>query len=178
MNLQEKYNKEIIPAMKEKFGYVNIHQVPKITKVSINVGVGRHSKEKAFIDGVANNLSRIAGQKPVLAKAKKSIASFKIRQGMIVGVFVNLRGKRMYDFLNKLVNVSFPRVRDFRGINKDQVDNRGNITIGIKEHLAFPEIKADEVDNVHGVEISISTTAENKEEGLELLTLIGLPFKK
>ncbi|PIT95293.1 50S ribosomal protein L5, partial [Candidatus Falkowbacteria bacterium CG10_big_fil_rev_8_21_14_0_10_38_22] len=151
--------------------------VPRLSKVVINVGVGRSSKEKAFIDNVVSSLSRISGQKPVLTKAKKSISAFKIRQGMIVGVMVTLRNKRMDDFVQKLVQITFPRIRDFRGISQKQVDRQGNLTVGLREHLAFGEIKADEVDSIHGAEISISTTAKTRQEGLELFKLLGFPFK-
>ncbi len=178
MKLQELYKKKIIPKLKEKFGYKNIFEVPKMNKVVINVGVGKHSKEKAYIDNVVDNLTKISGQKPVLTKAKKAISSFKIREGMIMGVVVILRGKRMYDFVEKLVNISFPRVKDFRGISEKHVDNQGNLTVGFKEHISFPEIKADEVDNIHGLEISIATSASTREEGLELFKLVGFPFKK
>ena len=177
MRLKELYKKEIVPKMKEKFGYTNILAVPRLSKVVINVGVGRSSKEKAFIDNVVSSLSRISGQKPVLTKAKKSISAFKIREGMIVGVMVTLRNKRMDDFVQKLVQITFPRIRDFRGISQKQVDRQGNLTVGLREHLAFGEIKADEVDSIHGAEISISTTAKTRQEGLELFKLLGFPFK-
>lgn len=178
MNLREKYKKQIVPKMKEKFGYKNEMEVPKILKATINVGVGRNSKEKAYVDEVVKSITRISGQKPVQTKAKKSIASFKLRQGMITGVVSTLRGKRMYDFLDKLVNISFPRVRDFRGISEKHVDRNGNITVGFKENIVFPEISQDEVDNIHGLEISVSTTAKTQKEGLELFKLIGFPFKE
>ena len=177
MNLKEQYQKEIVPKLKEKFGYKNALEIPKLTKVVINVGVGRHTKEKEYIDEVEQSLTRIAGQKPVLTKAKKSISAFKIREGMIVGVAVTLRGKRMYDFTEKMVNVSFPRVRDFRGIETKHVDKSGNLTVGIKENLIFPEIRPDEVENVYGMEITFVNTAKTKEEGLELFSLMGFPFK-
>lgn len=178
MNLQEKYKKQILPKLKEEFGYKNDLETPRITKVVVNVGVGRHSKDKSFIESVVNNLTRITGQKPVLIKAKKSISAFKIREGMIVGISVILRKKRMYDFVEKLINVSFPRVRDFRGIKESIIDGQGNLNIGFKEHSSFPEIKVDEIDNVHGLEISITTTAKTKKEGLEFFKLLGFPFKK
>jgi len=178
MTIQEQYKKEIAPKLKEKFGYKNVMEIPKVTKVVINVGVGRNAKEKAYIDNVESSLTRISGQKPVLTKARKSISAFKIREGMVIGVAVTLRGKRMEDFLMKLLNISFPRIRDFRGISEKQVDRTGNITIGFKEHIAFPEIRADEVDNLHGLEICVTTTAKTKEEGLELFRLMGFPFKK
>jgi large subunit ribosomal protein L5 len=178
MKLQDKYKKQIIPELKKKFGYKNNLQAPRLTKLVLNVGVGRHTKEKQYIDSVVDSITRIAGQKPVLTKARQSISSFKIREGNIVGVSVILRGKRMYDFVEKLINVSFPRVRDFRGISTKGVDRTGNMTVGFKEHLAFPEIKADEVDNIFGLEVCLTTTARTKEEGLELFTQMGFPFKK
>jgi len=177
MNLQEKYKKEILPKLKEKFRYTNNLDTPNIQKVVINVGAGKHSKDKNHVENVQSTLERISGQKPVLTKAKKSISSFKLREGSVVGVMVTLRSKRMYDFLDKLICVTFPNIRDFRGISNKCVDKQGNITVGIKEHIAFPEIRNDEVDKIHGLEISVSTTAKNKEEGLELFKLMGFPFK-
>lgn len=177
MRLQEKYKKEIAPKIKEKFGYKNNLESPRLEKVVVNVGFGKHSKEKDYIENVKNSLNRITGQKPILSKAKKSISAFKVREGMIIGAMVTLRGKRMYDFIEKLVNISFPRIRDFRGINEKQIDKLGNLTVGFKEHLSFPEIKIDAVDKIHGLEICISTTAKTKEEGLELFKLMGFPFK-
>jgi len=178
MRLQEKYKKEIVPKLKEKFGYDNDFMVPRLTKAVVNVGVGRHSKEKEYINQVAENVKRITGQKPILTKAKKSISSFKIREGMIVGIAVILRGQRLYDFVEKMVNISFPRVRDFRGLSDKIIDANGNISIGFREHIVFPEIGVDEIDNPHGLEVNIATTAKNREEGLELFTLLGFPFKK
>lgn len=177
MKLQEKYKKEIVPKMKEKFGYKNNMAVPKLTKVVINVGFGRQAKEKAHIDSVITGLTRITGQKPIQTKAKKAISAFKIRDGMIIGACVTLRGARMYDFLDKLINITFPRVRDFRGITDKGIDRRGNMTIGFREHLPFPEIKADEVENIFGLEICLATTANSREEGLEFFRLLGIPFK-
>jgi len=178
MKLQEKYKKKIIPAMKEKFGYSNIMEVPRLNKIVVNVGFGRHVKEKAFIDSIISGLTRITGQKPIQTKAKKSISSFKVRKGMVIGACVNLRGWRMNDFADKLINISFPRIRDFRGLSDKAVDRNGNLTVGFKEHLAFPEIKADEVENIFGLEICLATTAKNREEGLELFKQLGFPFKK
>lgn len=178
MKLQEKYKKEIAPALKEKFGYKNIFEIPKVQKVVINVGFGRHSKEKAYIEAVVKALEKISGQKPVLTKAKKSISSFKIREGMTIGACVTLRGARMNDFLEKLINITFPRVRDFRGISAKGIDRAGNMTIGFKDNLAFPEIKAEDTENTFGLEICLPTTATNKEEGFELFKLMGFPFKK
>ncbi|MDP2709240.1 MAG: 50S ribosomal protein L5 [bacterium] len=177
MNLKERYQQEIMPKMTEKFGYKNKMAVPRLTKVVINAGVGRNAKDKAFIDGVAGSLEKISGQKPVLTKAKQSISAFKTRKGMVIGVAVTLRGRRMFDFVEKLVKITFPRIRDFRGINPSQVDKRGNLAVGFKEHLAFPEVKAEEVDNIHGLQVCLSTTAESYEEGLELFKLMGFPFK-
>jgi len=178
MRLVELYKKEITPRLKEKFGYTNVMDVPRITKVSINVGVGRHSKDKAYIADVVKNLTDISGQKSMVVKARKSIAAFKVREGDSVGVAVTLRGQKMYDFLDKLINVTFPRVRDFRGISAKRIDRQGNITMGFKDQTAFPEIKIENVDRTHGLEISIATTAKNQEEGHELLSLLGLPFSK
>lgn len=178
MRLKEIYKKEILPKMKEKFGYKNDLAVPRLIKTTINVGVGKYSKDKAYIEAVLKNLTAITGQKPVLTKARKSISSFKVREGMTVGAKVTLRGERMYDFIEKLVNITFPRVRDFRGIDKKIIDGTGNLSIGFKEHLAFCEIKADEVDNIHGLEINISITAKTKDEGFEFFQLLGFPFIK
>jgi large subunit ribosomal protein L5 len=178
MRLLEKYQKDISPKLSKKFGYKNALEVPKLTKVVINVGVGRHAKEKGFIEDVVRNITIISGQKPMQTKAKKSISSFKIREGMVVGVAVTMRGKRMYDFVDKLINVSLPRVRDFRGISEKLVDSSGNLTIGLKEQMVFPEIRADEIENFHGIEISLVNNAKKREEGLELYRLMGFPFKK
>lgn len=178
INLKEKYQKEIIPKLKEKFGYKNSLAVPRLEKVVLNVGLGEGLKDKKIIDIVENSLTHITGQKPVKTKAKKSISSFKIREGMVIGMKVTLRKTRMYDFIDKLVNVSLARVRDFRGLSSDAVDKQGNLTIGFKEHIVFPEIRPEEIEKVHGLEVTITTRAKDKEEGLELLTLLGFPFKK
>lgn len=178
MRLKELYKKEIRPQIKKELGKKNDMAVPRLQKVSINVGFGKHSKDKNYIDSVVENLSLISGQKPSLAKAKKAISAFKIRQGMIIGARVAIRGDRMYDFVEKLVNIYFPRVRDFRGINESSVDNNGNLTVGFKEILAFPEVEAQDMENVHGLEVSISTTASNREEGLALFRALRFPFKK
>lgn len=178
MNLKEKYQKEIIPQLKEKFSYTNNFLVPKIKKVVLNVGFGRHAKEKEHITNVEKTLNKISGQKPVLTKAKKSISSFKVREGMVIGAMVTLRGQRMYDFLDKLINISFPRVRDFRGISEKSVDKQGNLSIGFKENSSFPEVKIDDINNIHGLEVVIHSSAKNKNEGLELFRLAGFPFKK
>lgn len=178
MRLKELYKKEILPKMKEKFGYKNSLAVPKFSKAVVNIGFGRHIKEKAYIENVERNLAKITGQKAVLTKAKKSISSFKIREGNVIGAKVTIRGSRMYDFIEKLINITFPRVRDFRGINSSAVDKQGNLTVGFREHLAFPEIRVDDIENIHGLEVCISSTAKTRDEGLELFKLIGFPFKK
>jgi len=176
--IYKKYQTEVVPAMKEKFGYKNNLAVPKLSKVSINVGINARSADSAFQDIVEKNLTRFTGQKPVRTKAKKAISSFKVREGMVVGVKVTLRGQRMYDFLDKLVNISLPRVRDFRGLNPKNVNDRGNLSIGFKEYNVFPEIKLDEVERTHGLEVTIDNTATTREEGLELFRLLGFPFQK
>ncbi len=176
--IKEYYQKEIIKQLQEKFDIKNIMAVPKVEKIVLNVGFGRHSKEKDYIENVVSTLTAITGQKPILTKAKISVSAFKVRKGMVIGAKVTLRGKRMYQFLEKMVHVAFPRVRDFRGIEKKLVDMQGNLTVGFKEHLAFGEIKSDDIDKVHGLEVSVVTSANNREEGLELLSLLGFPFKK
>lgn len=177
-NLYKKYKKEVVPALKEELGLANIMQVPKITKVTLNVGVGKHLKEANYIENVENTLKRITGQKPMRTKAKKAISNFKIRAGMEIGVMVTLRGKRMYDFLEKTINITFPRIRDFRGITDKGFDRQGNFSFGFKENLAFPEVKVEDIDKSHGLEVVIATTAKNKIEGKALLTKLGFPFNK
>ncbi len=164
--------------MQEKFSYKNVNEIPKLIKVVINVGFGRHTKEKAYIANVIKSLTKISGQKPISTKARLSISSFKIREGMTIGACVTMRGARMNDFLEKLINTTFPRIRDFRGIDSKNIDKSGNMTIGFKEHTAFPEIRADEIDNVFGLEVSIANTAKTYDEGFELFKLMGFPFKK
>ncbi len=176
--LQTKYKNEITPTLVEKFEYKTIMQVPKIDKIVINVGVGDAVSNSKVLDDVVNELAQITGQKPLITTAKKSIATFKLREGMSIGAKVTLRGKRMYDFLDKLISVSLPRVRDFRGVSSKSFDGRGNYTLGIKEQLIFPEIDYDKVKKIRGMNISIITTAGTDEEALALLTLIGMPFKK
>jgi large subunit ribosomal protein L5 len=149
-----------------------------VDKVILNAGLSKGLKDASFVDIIEDSLRRISGQKPVKTKAKKSISNFKIRQGMIIGMKVTLRGKRMYDFLDKLINITLPRIRDFRGLDDKAVDKTGNMTIGLKEHIAFPEIGSDEIEKIHGLEIVINTTAKNKEEGYELFKALGFPFKK
>jgi len=176
--LYKKYIKEIVPALKTELGFKNIMEVPKMKKVVLNVGYGRNIKEQGFVENVENTLRAITGQKPVHNKARRSISNFKIREGMNIGVSITVRGKRMYDFIDKLVSVALPRVRDFRGISSKSFDKQGNYTLGLKEHIAFPEIKSDAVDKIHGLQIIINTTAKNREHGLKLLEKIGFPFKK
>jgi len=178
MNLQESFKKKIVPELKKGFGFKNELQVPRLVKVVLNVGLGKGLKDAAFIDNVESTLQRITGQKPLKTKAKKSISNFKIRQGMVIGLKVTLRGKRMYDFVEKLIMATLPRVRDFRGLTLKNLDKKGNLNIGFKEHLAFPEIKADEIEKVHGLEIAIVTTAKTREEGQALFTALGFPFKE
>jgi len=177
LRLKEKYQKEVIPQMKEKFGYRNDLAVPKIEKVVINTGIGKFRQDQKAVEEIERALSLISGQKPVFTLAKKSISSFKIRKGMKVGFKVTLRGQRMYDFLERLIYLALPRSRDFRGIDQKSIDEKGNLTIGIKEHIIFPEISHEEVKTIFGLEISVITNAKRREEGLELLRLIGFPIK-
>jgi large subunit ribosomal protein L5 len=177
MNLQEKYKKVVIPAMKEKFGYKNDLQVPRLEKVVVNVGLSQGIKDPKFVETVQETLKRITGQKPVAKKARKSISNFKIRKGQDVGMMVTLRGKRMYDFTDKLVNLSLPRVRDFRGLSVKALDSQGNLSIGFRENIAFPEINPNEVERLHGLEVTVATTAKNNEEGLEFFKRLGFPFR-
>ena len=174
--LKERYTKEIVPSLMEKFEYTSIMQAPKIDKIVINMGVGDAVSNTKNLDKAVEELTLISGQKPVITLAKKSIAAFRLREGMPIGTKVTLRGERMYDFLDKLVTVSLPRVRDFRGISKKSFDGRGNYTLGIKEQLIFPEIEYDKVDKVRGMDIIIVTTAKTDEEARELLRLLGMPF--
>ncbi len=176
-NLKTKYQEDVVPALKEKFGYKNDHQVPKLVKVVLNMGVGEASHNSKIADTIEAQLTKIAGQKAVVTKAKKSIASYKLREGMPVGAMATLRGDRMYDFLQKLICVVLPRIRDFRGISAKSFDGRGNYTLGLKEQALFPEITYEEVDLVKGMNVSVITTAETDEEARELLRLLGMPFK-
>jgi large subunit ribosomal protein L5 len=176
--LQEKYNKQIVPAMQKEFGYTNVLAVPKMLKVTLNSGTGKALKDEKYLDTVVSNLTRISGQKPLSNRAKKSISAFKIREGMIVGVSVTLRGERMYDFVDKFINVALARVRDFQGVEPKNVDRNGNFTIGLKEHIVFPEIRSDEVERIHGLSVTITTNAKTNKEGFELFSLLGVPFKK
>jgi len=176
--LQEKYNKEVVPALTEKFGYKNIMELPKISKIIINMGVGEAVGNPKALDSAVSDLTIIAGQKPILTKAKKSLAAWKLRQGMPIGAKVTLRGVRMYQFLDKFMNVALPRVRDFRGISANSFDGRGNYAIGLKEQLIFPEIEYDKIDKLRGMNIVVVTTAKTDEEAKELLKLMGMPFKE
>jgi large subunit ribosomal protein L5 len=174
-NLQEQFSKTIGPALRKQFGYDNVHDTPSILKVTINAGLGK-GKDAKFADVVVDTIRRITGQQPVRTKAKKSIAGFKVREGMVVGVMATLRGPRMWDFLTKLTNIAFARVRDFRGIPESAVDNQGNFNYGFTEHIAFPEIRPDEVESLHGLQVTMTTTAKNHEEGIALLKALGFPF--
>lgn len=176
--LYTQYKTNVIPALKEEFGYKNIMEVPKIDKVIVNVGYGKNVKDKAFIDMVEKTLRSITGQSPVHNKAKKSISNFKIREGQPVGASVTLRGKNMYEFLYKFVNLALPRVRDFRGLKSTCFDGKGNCSLGMNEHIAFPEVGTDNVEKIHGLEIVIATTAKNDKEGFSLLQKLGFPFKE
>ena len=176
--LKEQYQNEIVDAMIKKFGYKNIMEVPKLDKVVINMGVGEAKDNAKVLDAAISDLTTIAGQKPVVTRAKNSIANFKLREGVAIGCKVTLRGEKMYEFLDRLVNLALPRVRDFRGVNPNAFDGRGNYALGIKEQLIFPEIEYDKVDKVRGMDVIIVTTAKTDEEARELLTLFNMPFKK
>lgn len=176
--LKERFVKEISPALMSKFDYKSVMQVPKVEKIVVNMGVGDAVQNAKALDNAVEELTAITGQKPVVTRAKKSIAGFRLREGMPIGAKVTLRGERMYEFLDKLISVSLPRVRDFRGISKKAFDGRGNYTLGVKEQLIFPEIDYDQVSKVRGMDIVIVTTANTDEEARELLTQIGMPFQK
>lgn len=176
--LKEHYNTVVAPAMMKKFGYKSVMQIPKLDKVVINVGAGEAKDNAKVIDAIMNDLATITGQKPVVCRAKKSVANFKLREGMPIGVKVTLRSENMYEFVDKLFNVAFPRVRDFRGINGNSFDGKGNYSTGIKEQLIFPEIEYDKIDKVRGMDVIFVTTAKTDEEARELLTQFGMPFKK
>lgn len=174
--LKDHYKKDIAPAMMKKFGYKSVMQIPKLEKVVINVGCGEARDNSKIIDAVMSDIAQITGQKGVVCKAKKSVANFKLREGMNIGVKVTLRGAKMYEFIDRFFNVALPRVRDFRGINPNSFDGRGNYSMGLKEQLIFPEIDYDKIDSVRGMDINIITTANTDEEAKELLTLMGAPF--
>ena len=176
--MKERYAQEIAPALNKKFGYKSVMQIPKLDKVVINVGCGEARDNAKVIDAIINDLSAITGQRPVVCKARKSVANFKLREGMNIGAKVTLRGDRMYEFVDRLFNVALPRVRDFRGINANSFDGRGNYNMGLKEQLIFPEIDYDKIDKVRGMDLCFVTTATTDEEARELLTLMGAPFAK
>ena len=176
--LKETYKSESAPALMKKFGYKSVMQIPKLDKIVINVGCGEARENSKVVDAIINDLQIITGQKPVICRAKKSVANFKLRQGQKIGAKVTLRGERMYEFLDRLFNVALPRVRDFRGINPNSFDGRGNYNMGLKEQLIFPEIDYDKIDKVRGMDICFVTTAQTDEEARELLTLMGAPFSK
>jgi len=178
MNLKERYNKEIANTLKKELGEKNMMAVPKVLKVSVSVGISANQKDSKYFETVEQVLSRITGQKPVEAKAKKSIAGFKIRDGMLVGKHVTLRGEKMWSFLDKLVNVTFPRVTDFRGISAKVIDKTGNLSVGFKEYLPFPEISPDEVERVCGIQVTVTTNAGTYKRGLALFKAMGFPFQK
>ena len=174
--LQDKYNSEAVKGLMEKFNYKNVNEIPKLEKIVLNIGWGEAVPNSKAIESAVADMTMIAGQKPIITKAKKSIAAFKLREGMPIGVKVTLRGNRMYEFLDKFMNIALPRVRDFRGVNPKSFDGRGNYSIGLKEQLIFPEIDYDKVDKVRGMDVIIVTTAKTDEEGRELLKLLGMPF--
>lgn len=175
--LRELYRKEVMDALKREFGYKNVMQVPKVKKIIVNIGVGEAIGNAKALDGAVRDLTLITGQKPLVRKAKKSIATFKLREGMPIGAMVTLRGDGMYQFLDRLMNIALPRTRDFRGVPREAFDGRGNYTLGLREQLIFPEIEYDTIDKVRGMEVSIVTSAKNDEEGRRLLQLLGMPFR-
>ena len=175
--LQDRYNKEVVPRLREKFGYRNVMQVPRLTKVVVNMGLGDAIENVKVIETAAEEIGIITGQKPVVTKARKSIANFKLREGVSIGVMVTLRRDPMYHFLDKLMAIALPRVRDFKGVSPKGFDGRGNYTLGIKEQIMFPEVNYDKIDKIRGMNVTIVTTARTDEEGLELLRLMGMPFR-
>lgn len=178
MNLKEKYNSEVVPALKEKFGYKSVMQVPKLEKIVINMGVSDVKENSKALENAMRDLEIISGQKPIATKAKKSIAAFKVREGMNLGCKVTLRADKMYDFATKLFNVALPRVRDFKGVNPSSFDGRGNYSMGIKEQLIFPEIEYDKIDKTRGMDVIFVTTAKTNEEAYALLEMLGMPFEQ
>ncbi|HIV19660.1 MAG TPA: 50S ribosomal protein L5 [Candidatus Merdivicinus intestinigallinarum] len=176
--LKDYYKSDVAPALMKKFGYKSVMQIPKLEKIVVNVACGEARENAKVMDAVVKDLSAITGQKPVLTTAKKSIANFKLREGMVIGAKVTLRGEKMYEFMDRFFNVALPRVRDFRGINANSFDGRGNYNIGLKEQLIFPEIEYDKIDKIRGMDISFITTAKTDEESRELLSLLGAPFEK
>jgi large subunit ribosomal protein L5 len=177
LHMSEKYKKEVVPALQKDFGYKSVMQVPKLEKIVINMGVGAASQNVKILDAAVDELNRIAGQKAQVTRTKKAISNFKVRENMPIGCMVTLRGKRMYEFLDRLINMAIPRIRDFRGVPTRSFDGRGNYTLGVKEQIIFPEIEYDKVERVHGMDICIVTTAPNNEQARRLLTLMGMPFR-
>ena len=176
--LKQHYQKSVIPALVKEFGYQNVMAVPKIQKVSVNIGLGEATQNAKLMDGAVNELGQIAGQKPVVTKAKKSIAAFKLREGLPIGCKVTLRGARMYEFLDRLISIAMPRIRDFRGVSARAFDGRGNYTLGVREQIIFPEIQYDQIDQVRGMDITITTTAPDNKQGRALLEAFSFPFRK
>jgi large subunit ribosomal protein L5 len=178
LRMRERYKQEVVPALMEDFNYRSVMQVPRVTKIVVNVGVGEALNDAKALDNATRDISVITGQRPVMTRARKSIANFKLREGRAIGVKVTLRGQRMYDFLDRLFNVALPRQRDFRGVSPDAFDGRGNYTLGLTEQLIWPEISYDSIDKLRGMEISIVTTAQTDEEGRRLLEMLGMPFRR
>jgi len=176
--MKERYEKEVVPAMMERFEYKNVMQVPRLVRVSVNIGLGEALQNAKAIEYATNDLTTITGQKPVVRRARKAIANYKLREGNPIGVSVSLRGRRMWDFLDRLINVAMPRQRDFQGVSPDAFDGHGNYSLGLQEQLAFPEIDYDSIDKLRGMGVTIVTTAKTDEEGRELLRLLGMPFKR
>ncbi|MGI8976915.1 MAG: 50S ribosomal protein L5 [Thermomicrobiales bacterium] len=174
--LRERYREDIVPSMQRELGYKNVYQVPKLEKIVVNVGLGEAIANGRALEAAVNDLSKITGQKPVVTRAKKSVAAFKLREGMPIGAMVTLRGERMYEFLDRLVSIALPRIRDFRGVSPNSFDGRGNYTLGLREQLMFPEIEYDQIDKIRGLEVSLVTTAKTDDEGRRLLALLGMPF--
>jgi large subunit ribosomal protein L5 len=176
--LKEKYKEEVVPGLMERYGYKNIMQVPRLDKIVLNIGLGEAIQDAKALEAAEKDLADISGQHPIITRAKKSIASFRLRSGMTIGLKVTLRGERMHHFFDKLVNIALPRMREFHGVSRNSFDGRGNYTLGLKEQLVFPEVDYDKVDKVRGLEVSIGTTAKTDEEGRHLLELLGMPFVK
>ncbi|MGQ9572661.1 MAG: 50S ribosomal protein L5 [Dehalococcoidia bacterium] len=176
--LKERYRQEVVPTLMKEFGYKNVMQVPRLAKIVVNVGLGEATQNPKALDSAANDVATITGQKPVITRAKKSIAAFKVRAGMPIGVTVTVRGDRMYELLDRMVNAALPRIRDFQGVSPYSFDGRGNYSLGIKEQLIFPEIDYDKIDRIRGLQVTISTTARSDEEGKRLLELLGMPFAR
>ncbi|CAN5866114.1 50S ribosomal protein L5 [soil metagenome] len=174
--LRERYREDIVPSMQRELGYKNVYQVPKLEKIVVNVGLGEAISNGRALEAAVNDLSTITGQRQVVTRAKRSVAAFKLREGMPIGAMVTLRGERMYEFLDRLVSIALPRIRDFRGVSPNSFDGRGNYTLGLREQLMFPEIEYDQIDKIRGLEVSLVTTAKTDDEGRRLLALLGMPF--